>query len=179
MSGGVSKTKQQHKAGKSTNVTKKVKLGCPFPLWSGPWRKRGERRSRGGGGEIGVSHFVDASLFCVMSSPLPSGMAVVIMSPVAVVPLQRGEGAGGLSQLDQSMSSKSAVSGVQEKCLVRFELVRLGRPMLAVSDSFRGSKNRGVGVGVCSLVLVLKALATCGRDEVTEARIVSLSLSSL
>lgn len=101
-----------------------------------------------------------------------------MISPVAVLPLQRGEGTEGLSQLDQSMSSKSVVSGVQEKCLVRFELVRFGRPMLAVSDSFKGSEKRAVGVGVCSLLL-LKALAMCGRDEVTEARMVSLSLSSL
>lgn len=87
-------------------------------------------------------------------------MALVIISPETVVPLQRGEGAGGLSQLDQSKSSKSVVSGVQEKCLVRFELVRLGRPMLAVSDSFKGSKKRAVGVGACSLLVVWKALAT-------------------
>lgn len=119
-----------------------------------------------------VSHSADVSF----SSPFPSGMAVVMMSPLTVVPLQRGDGAAGeLSQFDQSLSSKeSAVKGVQEKCLVRFELVRFGRPRFAVSDSLRGSQNRGEGVGIWSL---LKTLLTCGRDEVTEALIVSLSLS--
>lgn len=118
-----------------------------------------------------VSHNVS------FSSPLPSGMAVVMISPVTVVPLHRGEAAAaGLSQLLQSLSSKeSTVNGVQEKCLVRLELVRFGRPTFVVSDSRRGSENRLEGVGVWSL---LNVLAMCGRDEVTEARIVSLSRSS-
>lgn len=119
-----------------------------------------EVRNRLWGRKDGWSHCVDESLLCAWSSPLPSGIAVVMISPLTVVPLQRGEGAGGLSQLDQSKSSKSVVSGVQEKCLVRFELVCLGLPMLAVSDSLKGSKKRAVGAGVCSLLVVLKALAT-------------------
>lgn len=103
-------------------------------------------RLAGAGGVMVVPHSADVSF----SSPFPSGMAVVMMSPLTVVPLQRGDGAAGeLSQLDQSLSSKeSAARGVQEKCLVRFELVLLGRPRLAVSDSLRGSQNRGEGVGV-------------------------------
>lgn len=119
-----------------------------------------------------VSHSAEVSF----SSPFPSGIDVVMISPLTVVPLQRGDGAAGeLSQLDQSLSSKESTGrGVQEKCFVRFELVRFGRPRFAVSDSFRGSQNRGEGVGVWSL---LKTPASCGRGELTKARIVSLSLS--
>lgn len=87
------------------------------------------------------------------SSPFPSGMAVVMISPFTVVPLQRGEGAAagadGLSQLPQSASSSASTDrGVHEKCFARLEFVRLGRPRLAVSDSLRGSENRDEGVGV-------------------------------
>lgn len=119
-----------------------------------------------------VSHNAGKSF----SSLFPSGIAVVIMSPFTVVPLQRGEGAAcGLSQLLQSLSSnESTVSGVHEKCLVRFEFVLFGRPKFAVSDSVRGSENRDAGVGVWSL---LNALAAWGREDVTDARMVSLSLS--
>lgn len=121
-----------------------------------------------------VSHKAGMSF----SSPFPSGIAVVMMSPFTVVPLQRGEATDcdGLSQLLQSLSSnESTVSGVQEKCLVRFEFVLFGRSLFAVlSDSLRGSENREGGVGVWSW---LNALATCGREDVTDARIVSLSLS--
>lgn len=108
-----------------------------------------------------------------VSSPF-SGMGV-IKSPLMVVPLHRGEEVvAGLSQLDQSLSSnESTVSGVQEKCFVRLELLRLGRPRFAVSDSLSGSVKRDEGVGVWSL----KTLLTCGREDVTEARMVSLSLS--
>lgn len=96
------------------------------------------------------------------------------MSPLTVVPLHRGEEDTGLSQFDQSLSSKeSTLRGVQEKCLVRLELVRLGRPRLAVSDSLRGSVNRDVGVGVRSLNVLLNR----GRAGVADARIVSPSLS--
>lgn len=106
------------------------------------------------------------------SSPF-SGIGVII-SPFTVVPLHRGDEDMGLSQFDQSLSSKeSTLRGVHEKCFVRLELVRLGRPRLAVSDSFRGSENLDVGVGVRSLNVLLKR----GRAEVTEARIVSPSLS--
>lgn len=110
------------------------------------------------------------------SSPLPSGMVISMRSPLTVDPLQRGEGAvGGQSQLLQSLSSnESTVNGVQEKCFVRFEFTLFGRPRFAVSDSARGLTDRGEGVGVWSL---LKTLAACGREDVTEARIVSLSLS--
>lgn len=124
-----------------------------------------------------VSHNAGKSF----SSPFPSGIAVVMISPFTVVPLQRGEAADcdGVSQLLQSLSSKeSTVSGVQAKCLVRFEFVLFGRSLLAVlllSDSLRGSENREGGVGVCWSWL--NALATCGREDVTDALIVSLSLS--
>lgn len=118
-----------------------------------------------------VSHSADRSF----SSPLPSGMAVLRRSLCAVDPLQRGEAAtGGLSQLLQSLSSKwSTVNGVQEKCLVRFEFTSFGRPRFALLESVRGPTERGESVGVGSL----NTLATCGREDVTEARIVSLSPS--
>lgn len=102
--------------------------------------------------------------------------------PCAVTALDRGEGVvamGGLSQWFQSLSSnESTVKGVQEKCLVRFELIRLGRMRFAVSPpSVKGSTvERDAGVGVWSL-LFWKALAAWGREDVTEARMVSLSLS--
>lgn len=128
-----------------------------------------------------VSHNAEQSF----SSPFPSGIAVVMISPFTVVPLQRGDAAPccGLSQLLQSLSSnESTDNGVHEKCLVRFEFVLRGRCMFAVlSDSARGSENLEGGVGVIcwwwSLLLLLNALATCGREDVTDARIVSLSVS--
>lgn len=121
-------------------------------------------------GEIGgwrVSHSGGS-----FSSPF-SGIGV-IRSPLTVVPLHRGEDDTGLSQFDQSLSSKeSTLRGVQEKCFVRLELVRFGRPRLAVSDSLRGSENRDVGVGVTSLNVLLRR----GRAGVADARIVSPSFS--
>jgi len=102
-----------------------------------------------------------------------------MMSPLTVVPLQRGEFTFGLSQFDQSLSSyESTVSGVQENRFIDlvpsvFDLERvrlIGSPSPSASCTSVSSAGSDPGVVDSS-----NAAAARGRELVPDARIVSWS----